>query len=70
MSRGRPKSNEEIKSKRISLLVRPSTYNAVEKIVYVNRDSINGLVNDFFDSYVANHADDVKKYDELFAKNE
>ena len=68
MSRGRPKTTDETKSKRISLLIKPSTYEAMGKIVYINRDSINGLVNDFFDKYVENHTKEIKEYDEIMAE--
>lgn len=68
--KGRPKSDFETKSKRLNLLIKPSTYEAIDKIVYVNRlDSVNSLVNEMLEKYIIDHADDVKRYDEFFNVN-
>ena len=71
MSRGRPKLQYETKSKRINLLIKPSAYEAIEKINYINQDTFNSLVNKLLDNYIEQHAADIKKYDEEIAvKNE
>ena len=69
--KGRPKSDSETKSKRLNLLIKPSTYEAIDKIVYVNRlDSVNSLVNEMLEKYIIDHADDVKRYDDFFNVND
>ena len=69
--KGRPKSNSETKSKRLNLLIKPSTYEKLDKIIYVNRlDSVNSLVNEMLEQYVIEHADDINRYDEFFAEKE
>ena len=64
---GRPKSKDETKSKRLNLLIKPSTYEAIDKIVYINRlDSINSLINELLENYIDNHIDEIRRYDEIF----
>ena len=69
--KGRPKSDSETKSKRLNLLIKPSTYEKLDKIIYINRlDSVNSLVNEMLEQYVTDHADDVKRYDDFFNVND
>ena len=68
MSRGRPKLQYETKSKRINLLIKPSSYEAIEKINYINQDTFNSLMNNLLDDYIEQHLDDLKKYDQIMAE--
>ena len=54
-SRGRPKEDRELK-KRISLSVLPSLYDDIQKIAYVQRQSVSELLSAMMEEYRSNHA--------------
>ncbi|NTV99003.1 MAG: hypothetical protein HGA70_07560 [Chlorobiaceae bacterium] len=60
-------SNEnETKSKRLNLLIRPSLMKNFMKIAYMRRTSINDLINRLIDDCVKKDAAMVEEYDKLF----
>lgn len=63
-SKGRPKADYETK-KRISMTVLPSLYENVQKIAYMERKSIAGIVEEFFERYVEENRDKIKEYDKM-----
>lgn len=60
----------ETKSKRLNLLLQPSTMDALTKIAYMNRSSVNDLINSILKQYTTDHADQVQKYDSIFSGQE
>lgn len=62
--RGRPKADRETK-KRVCLAVFPSVYDAIQKIAYVKRKSISEIVAECLENYVAEHEEELKRYDEI-----
>lgn len=57
---------EELKSKRVNLLLRPSVHERCNKIAYMSKVSFNDLVNKALDEYAQAHNDLVTKYDDTF----
>lgn len=66
-SKGRPKANRETK-KRISLAVYPSDYNDLQKIAYVNRQSVSDIVSKLIEEYVNSNADKLAEYDRIMGE--
>lgn len=62
--RGRPKENRELK-KRISLSVRPSIYEGIQKIAYVDRKSVSELVEEMMEDYQKRHRDKLEEFRQL-----
>lgn len=67
--RGRPKENRELK-KRVSLSLRPSVYEGIQKIAYVDRKSVSELVEDMMEDYQKRHSDKLEEFRELQGVNE
>jgi len=65
--KGRPKVERETK-KRVSLAVYPSTYSDLQKIAYVDRQSVSDIVTELITQYVAANAAKLKEYDEIKSK--
>ena len=59
---------QENKSVRINLLFRPSTKRNIEKLAFVNHTSTNDFINTVMDKYIADHADEIAKYDSFFSE--
>ena len=53
----------ESKSKRFNLLIRPSTFECIAKIAWVEESSINDLVNHVLEEFVKTKKDIVETYD-------
>lgn len=64
---GRPKTTEETKSKRLNLLIKPSIYEAIDKIACINRTSINNLINYFLGKSISEHQNDLDRFDQAVA---
>ena len=60
----------ERKSRRMNLSFTPSTVEAIDKIAFLRRTSMNDLINTVLNEYAAAHADEIQKYDAIFAKEE
>ena len=61
---GRPKAERETK-KRVSLAVYPSTYSDLQKIAYVDRQSVSDIVSKLITQYVADNAGKLKEYEKI-----
>lgn len=59
--KGRPKVERETK-KRVSLAVYPSVYNDLQKIAYVDRQSVSDIVTELITKYVGDHVHKLKEY--------
>ncbi len=62
--RGRPKEDRETK-KRVSLSVLPSLYEDIQKIAYVQRNSVSELIARMMVEYRESHKGDLDEYEEL-----
>lgn len=56
----------ERKSVRVNLLFRPSTKTAIDKLAFVNKTSINDLINTVLDAYIEEHQAEIEKYNSFF----
>lgn len=65
--KGRPKVERETK-KRISLAVYPSVYNNLQKIAYVDRQSVSDIVSELIAEYVNNNTTKLKEYEKIKPK--
>lgn len=63
-SRGRPKEDRELK-KRISFSVKPSLYEDLQKIAYVQRVSISYLIGNLMEQYRADHPEAIEEYKKI-----
>ena len=63
-NRGRPKEDRELK-KRISLSVLPSLYDDMQKITYVQRQSVSELLSAMMEEYRGSHAAELAEYENL-----
>lgn len=65
--KGRPKAEHEIK-KRISLSILPSLYEQVQKIAYVERQSVSEVVAGCLLDYIEAHKDKLEEYKKIAGK--
>ena len=56
----------EKKTARINVLLKESVKEDANKVAYMQRDTLNSVINKLLEQYVADHQDDLKKYDEVF----
>lgn len=56
----------ELKSKRVNLLIKPSIYEDTAKIATMKRVSVNELINIALEAYAADHKELITKYDMTF----
>lgn len=56
-------NRQETKTRRGNIFIRPSTWNAVQKILKVKRESFNNLVCLLLEEYVENNVDVIFQYD-------
>lgn len=62
--KGRPKADRETK-KRVSLALYPSSYGDLQKIAYVNRQSVSDIVSELIAEYVNANAAKLKEYEKI-----
>lgn len=65
--KGRPRVDRETK-KRVSLALYPSSYGDLQKIAYVNRQSVSDIVSELIAEYVAANANKLKEYEKIKLK--
>lgn len=65
--KGRPKVDGETK-KRVSLFVYPSTYSDLQKIAFIDRQSVSDIVTKLIAQYVVDNQDKLKEYDKINPK--
>ena len=65
--KGRPPVDRETK-KRVSLALYPSSYGDLQKIAYVNRQSVSDIVSELIAAYVSANADMLKEYEKITAE--
>lgn len=55
---------KETKSQKITLVMRPSVLKNANKIAHMKNDSVNNILNDLLEAYVAENMAYVQRYDE------
>lgn len=65
--KGRPKEERELK-KRVSLSLQPSSYEAIQKIAYVQRRSASDLIGAMMEQFIKEHGDELEEYERLQKK--
>jgi hypothetical protein len=63
-TRGRPKEDRELK-KRISLSVKPSVYNDIQKIAYVQRKSVSEIIGLLMEQYRNENQSSLEDYENV-----
>ena len=61
-----PKAKAETKSKRLNLLLQPSLLEDLSKVAFMNKDSVNNLINSALIEYRDAHKQDIEKYNKVF----
>lgn len=59
---------KETKSRKVMSLFKPSVYNDIEKLAFLNRTSVNKVINDIVEEYIKNNHNLISKYDEIMAQ--
>lgn len=62
--KGRPKIGK-VNKKRISLAVYPDEYNDLQKIAYIDRQSVSDIITRFISEYVKTNAHKIDEYNRL-----
>ena len=62
------RSAEETKSKRLNLLIKPSTHKDIGKIATMQRVSLNELINKVLEDYAASNQDKIEAYNKTFGE--
>lgn len=65
MPRPKSKDQKNVKSERISIIVKPKTKDRITKIAYMQQNSTNNLIQEILDNYTEKHTKEVKQYDLL-----
>lgn len=52
----------------MSLALYPSSYGDLQKIAYVNRQSVSDIVSELIAAYVSANADKLKEYEKITAE--
>lgn len=63
-------AKKEAKTRRMNLTFQPSTVEAIDKIAFLRRTSVNDLINTVLKEYAAAHTDEIQKYDAIFPKED
>lgn len=58
--------SKEIKTKRFSLLLKPSVYNNLKKIAVMEQTSVNELIGKISEEYIRQNHKNIKIYDQVF----
>lgn len=70
MPRAQNPKREQVRTERISVLTTPVIKDKIEKIAFIQRKTLNELINDIFKAYIRKHADDLKKYNDTFKEDD
>lgn len=63
-------ADEETKSKRLNLLVKPSVYEQFKKVATMEQDSVNNLINNIMENVIEENKDKIELYDKVFKDND
>lgn len=60
-----PVKEEQERKKRVSLSVRPSVYEDIQKIAYVQRKSVSDIIETLMENFGAEHTEELEEYKKL-----
>lgn len=60
-----PEKEERERKKRVSLSIRPSVYEDIQRIAYVQRKSVSDLMDSLMEKYRAEHTEELEEYKKL-----
>jgi len=60
-----PEKAERERKKRVSLSIRPSVYEDIQRIAYVQRKSVSDLMDSLMEKYRAEHPEELEEYKKL-----
>lgn len=60
------KPMKEIRNRRVQLVLKPSDYDALEKIAHIKRKSTNGILNDLVTDLIEREQASIDTYDQLY----
>ena len=60
-----PVKEEQERKKRVSLSVRPSVYEDIQKIAYVQRKSVSEIMEAIMENFRAEHTEKLEEYKKL-----
>ena len=63
-----PEEEQENKSKRLNLLIRPTLHRDLGKLSVMERVSTNELINRVLADYIEQNREKIQKYDEIFGE--
>lgn len=63
-------ADDETKSKRLNLLVKPSVYEQFKKVATMKQDSVNNLINNIMENVVEENKEQIELYDKVFKDND
>ena len=63
-------SDEETKSKRLNLLVKPSVYEDFRKIATMEQESVNGLINIIMEQVVNENKEQIDLFNKVFPNDD
>lgn len=58
------RDNPEKKTRQVTMLFKPSVYEAIQKAAYVSKTSANNLIGTIMEDYVKSNQNLIVKYDE------
>lgn len=61
-----PEPEKETKSKRLNLLIKPSLLEDFNKVAFMERNSMNDIINTLIKSYCDAHREEINAYDKYF----
>lgn len=64
------KEDKETKSKRLNLLIQPSVLEDFSKVAFMERNSMNDIVNNLIKRYCDAHREEINTYDKYFNRGE
>lgn len=61
-------NRNKVKTERVSVVTTPIIKGRIEKIAFIQRKTINELINDILKAYIKKHGADLQKYADTFGE--
>ena len=66
MPRLASKNRDKVKTERLSVVTTPIIKDKIDKIAFIQRKTLNELMNDILKAYIKKHGADLQKYKDTF----
>lgn len=63
-------NRNKVRTERVSVVTTPVIKAKIEKIAFMQRKTINEVMNDVMKTYIKNHTDDLQKYTDTFGADD